>query len=77
MRTNRLGKYFQMSINDLMFSNRASTLLSHAAEATESLPPPLNLKTHSFTGSEEGWRDAPGWCWPNKGFLDQHHPSQG
>lgn len=54
MRTNRLGKYFQKSINDLMFSNRASTLLSHAAEAAESLPPPLNLKTNSFTGSEEG-----------------------
>jgi hypothetical protein len=29
------------------------------------------------SSAEEGWREAPGWCWSNNNFIHQHHPSLG
>ena len=26
---------------------------------------------------EEGWREAPEWCWLKDSILEQHHPSRG
>ena len=34
-----------------------------------------NEKSEVPSSAEEGWREAPGWCWSrNMMELDQHHP---